>query len=391
MKIKVKKKLLKALESIEDFRKHKEQIVYPLSEILFVSLFGLLKGYVDFKDLYTYFKFNKNNKLFKKLFKTDKIRVPCKSTFHRILSNVSYDGLEVVFRDFFSKHSKGKNIAIDGKWLNGSDVKGQYLESSHKSVLHILDKDNKIVLGHKFMEKGKLSEIPAFNEILNDKTFSTAGQIYTMDALHTQTKTLNYINDNDEYFLAKVKGNQKALKNKLISTIGLFHKPTDTYTSPLWGTEGNKSVSRTVDIFQDLNTNIVMLSGEFKNIQTIIRVTKETTNFISGEVKTTIQYLIANFKGKTPHEFHDMILAHWRVETFHYHKDMLTSEDDHICYVNPFAMTILRSFAVNLYQIYCNNNKNITIDDEIIDKSTMANIKKVCHHDDKFTSDIFEI
>jgi len=84
-----------------------------------------------------------------------------------------------------------------------------------------------------------------------------------------------------------------------------------------------------------------------------------------------------------------MILAHWRVETFHYHKDMLTCEDDHICYVNPFAMTILRSFAVNLYQIYFNENKGAKIED--IFPTTMANIKKVCHHDDKFTSDIFEI
>ena len=110
MKIRQKKKLLKALEGIEDFRKHKEQIVYPLSEVLFVSLFGLVKGYINFKDLYTYYKFNKNNKLLKKLFKTKKIRVPCKSTFHRILSNVSYDGLEVVFRDFFGKYAKGRKF-----------------------------------------------------------------------------------------------------------------------------------------------------------------------------------------------------------------------------------------------------------------------------------------
>ena len=38
MKVKQKKKLLKALDCIKDFRQHKEQIVYPLSEILFVSL-----------------------------------------------------------------------------------------------------------------------------------------------------------------------------------------------------------------------------------------------------------------------------------------------------------------------------------------------------------------
>ena len=192
--------------------------IYGIPHIPGSALKGLAKAaavenireYINSNDLTESIK-QKNESLLKKLFKTKKIRVPCKSTFHRILSNVSYDGLEVVFRDFFSKYAKGKNIAIDGKWLNGSDVKGQYLESSHKSVLHIFDKDSKIALGHKFMEKSKLSEIPAFNEILKDKTFSNAGQIYTMDALHTQTETLNYINENDEYFLAKVKGNQKAL------------------------------------------------------------------------------------------------------------------------------------------------------------------------------------
>jgi len=388
MKLKQKKKLLKALEGIEDFRRHREQIVYPLSEVLFISLFGLIKGYTTFDDLHFYFTKNKDNKIFKNLFDKENIRIPSRSTLHNILSNVSYDGLEVVFREFFSKHALGKNVAIDGKWLNGSDVKGQYLEQTHHSVLHILDKDTKIALGHKFMKKDKLSEIPALNEILKEKVFSNSGQIYTMDALHTQIETLNTINDNKEYFLAKVKGNQKLLRNKVIETINLFHKPTSTYTSPLWGTEGNKSVTRIVDIFQNLDSNIVMYHDKFKNIQTIIRVTKETTDPITGEVKNTIQYLIANFKDKTPHEFHDMILAHWRVETFHYHKDMLTCEDDHICYVNPFVMTILRSFAINLYQIYLNENKGKKIDNR---KITMAEIKRNTTYDDDFTSDIFEI
>ena len=127
------------------------------------------------------------------------------------------------------------------------------------------------------------------------------------------------------------------------------------------------------------------------NGYTIIRVTKETTDLVEHETKISTQYLIANFKDKTSHQFHDMILAHWRVETFHYHKDMLTCEDNHICYINPFAMTILRSLVINLYQIYSNNNENIILDDEIIDKAKMANIKRICHHNDKFALDIFEI
>ncbi len=389
MKFRVKKKLLKQLESIEDFRRRRDQMIYPLSEILFMSLLGLIKGYATFDDLHFYFTKNKNNKIFRKLFNKKKIRVPVRSTLHRILSNVSHDELEIVFREYFGKFAMGKNIAIDGKWLNGSDAHGQYTgKVSHKSVLHIFDKDSKIVLGHKFMEKGKLSEIPAFNEILKDKTFSSAGQIYTMDALHTQTESLNTINKNGEYFLAKVKGNQKVLKNKVCETINLFHQPISSYTSPLWQSENNKSVTRTVDIFQNLNTNIVMLSGEFENIQTIIRVTKETTDLKSGDVKETMQYLIANFKDKSPHQFHDMILAHWRVETFHYHKDMLTCEDEHICYVNPFSMSILRSFAINLYQLFLNKNKDKKLDNR---KITMAEIKRTSTYDDEFAFDLFEL
>ncbi len=66
-----------------------------------------------------------------------------------------------------------------------------------------------------------------------------------------------------------------------------------------------------------------------------------------------------------------------------------TCEDKHICYVNPFAMTILRSFVINLYQLYFNKNKGTKI--ENIFPTTIANIKKWCNLDDIFTSDIFEI
>jgi len=67
---------------------------------------------------------------------------------------------------------------------------------------------------------------------------------------------------------------------------------------------------------------------------------------------------------------------------------MLTCEDDHICYINPFAMTILRSFAVNLYQLYFNKNKGKKLDTR---KITMAEIKRVSNYDDNFTSELFEI
>lgn len=96
---------------------------------------------------------------------------------------------------------------------------------------------------------------------------------------------------------------------------------------------------------------------------------------------------MANFK-TTAQDFAEKILQHWRVETYHYHLDMLTEEDDHIAYVNPFSISILRSFAVNLYQLFLNENKDKKV--LLTGKTIMAEIKRTCSHSDDFAADLLE-
>ena len=129
MKLRRKKELLKQLEEIEDFRSN-DKITYPLGKVLFISLFGLLKGNNTFEQLHDWMEFNSTNKIFLKLFNKQVLDVPCESTLHRILVNTDNDALEKVFINFFAKYVKKKNIAVDGKWLNGSDVNGQYTKES---------------------------------------------------------------------------------------------------------------------------------------------------------------------------------------------------------------------------------------------------------------------
>jgi hypothetical protein len=387
MKIDKKIELLNQLKTITDFRKDEHKIEYPLHEIVFMSLFGLLKGFLTFKDLHTWMQYNENNEVFKKLFKKERVDIPSVSTLHHLLMNVDNNELEEVFRSHFEPYVKLDNIAIDGKWLRGSDVTGQYRQESHKCILNMLDKDVKIVIAHKFLEKGKLSEIPAFQELLEDKLFSKSKQIFSFDALLTQVKLLNSIDESGRRYIAKVKGNQEGLQDKAKSVIANFTEPTQSYKNNIFTIEGNNLTRRTVDIFENKSCNLVMFYGDFKNIQTIIRVTKDITDSKTGETKTTKYYLIANFKADAK-SFHDSILHHWRVETYHYHLDMLTKEDNHITYVNPFSISILRSFAVNLYQLYFNAHKEEKI---MKSKVTMAEIKRTCMHLDDFTSDIFEV
>ncbi len=379
MKIDKKAELLKQLQTLTDFRKDEHKIEYPLHEVIFMSLFGLLKGFVTYKDLNTWMQYQEHNEVLKKLFQKEKVNVPSRSTLHHLLLNID--------NNHFEPYVNLDNIAIDGKWLRGSDVNGQYTQESHKCILNILDKDAKIVIAHKFLEKGKLSEIPAFQELLEDKLFSKASQIFSFDALLTQVNLLNTIDETGRRYIAKVKGNQEGLRDKARSIIANFSAPTDTYKNDIFTIEGNKITRRKVDIFENKSCNLVMFYGDFKNIQTIIRITKEVTDNKTGEIKRKIHYSIANFKADAK-SFHDTILYHWRVETYHYHLDMLTKEDDHIAYVNPFSVSILRGFAVNLYQLYLNAHKGEKI---MKSKVTMAEIKRTCNLRDDFTSDIFEL
>jgi len=387
MKTKNKIKLLEQFKQIPDYRVDKHKIIYSLPEILFMSLCALLQGQTTYDDIHTWMKHNANGKFFKRLFKKRKVKVPSYSHLHHMLVNIDNNILELIFREYFKQYSTYENLAADGKWLNGSDISGQYIEEPHKAMFNILDKDNKIVVGHKMLDKDKRSEIPAFTEILKDKTFYKKGQIFSFDALLTQIDILNTINEQKSFYMAKVKGNQKALKEKIIFTANEFHNPTDTYISPLWQTENNKSVTRTVEIFQDRNCNVVMFHEDFKNIQTIIKITKETRDLKTNVIKTKVEYLIANFK-TTAKDFHNKILQHWNVETYHYHLDMLTCEDNHIAYIEPFNISILRSFTINLYQLYLNANKGTKINDK---KISMARIKRNASFDIEFVLNLFEL
>lgn len=386
MKIKNKKRLIEALKTVNDFRVDKHKIEYPLYEILFMSLFGMLKGYLTYKELHGWMQYQVSNELFKKLFAKESINIPSCSTLHNLLMNTDNNELEVVFRDYFFPYVNLESVSVDGKWLRGSDVSGQYNNESHKSIFNILDKEQKIVIAHKFMEKGKLSEIPAFKELLEDKRFAKDKQIFSFDALLTQVDILNSINDSNRCYIAKIKGNQEGLLSKAKESIELFEQASQNYT-PKATIEGNKLTKRTVEVYENKDCNLVMFHASFKNIQSIIKLTKEVTDNDTGEISTTITYLVANFKS-TAQSFHNAIVKHWDIETYHYHLDKLTKEDDHIAYVNPFSMAILRSFTINLYQLYYNRHKGEKI---MKSKVTMAQIKRTCHHLDDFTSELFEM
>ena len=383
------KALLESLKTVPDYRVDIGKIEYPLHNVLFMVLFALLKGYKDYKDIWRWMVYNKTNLVLMEIFQTKEIKVPSYSTLHDMMINTDNNALERIFRDYFTPFVKKEEIAIDGKWLGGSDANGQYIQASHKAILNILDKKNKIVFAHKLLEKNKQNEITALKEALYEEDlFSDDGQIFSFDAIQTQPKVLNRIDAQNNYYVARVKENQSSLKKKIIQTIDGFREPTDTYVNEDKELSHSKHyVKREVAVFYSNSANQVIYHDKFNNIQSLVRITKTLTNPKTKEESTYTEYFIANFKTSSK-EFGEKILAHWRVETYHYHLDTLLQEDDHIAYKEPFAIAILRSFVLNLIQLFYNVNK----DKKVLPtgKTTIKEIQRTAQHNDSFAAALFE-
>jgi len=162
--------------------------------------------------------------------------------------------------------------------------------------LNILDKDKKIVFAHKFIAKNKENEITALKQVFDeDDLFSDEGQIFSFDAIQTQTQILNHINNKKDKYIARVKNNQKGLKQKVIETIEIYKKPIDSYSfEDMQLSCGKKYVKREVEIFYNPSINIAMYDKNFDNIQTLIRVNKTLTDPKTGKKTFYSEYLIAN-------------------------------------------------------------------------------------------------
>ena len=113
MKFEKAKVLIEALKEIPDYRVDIGKIEYPLHEVLFMTLFALLKGNTTFKDIFIWMTFNKENSILKEIFEKESIKIPSKITLHTLLTNTDNNALEKIFRDYFLEYCQHRtNIKI---------------------------------------------------------------------------------------------------------------------------------------------------------------------------------------------------------------------------------------------------------------------------------------
>ena len=388
MKIQLKnlidiEEILESIAKLPDYRRVEKKIEYAHRDIIFGVMCSMFVGNKNMIQMHEWIEVNYNEPYFKKLInKEDQdLKVPSYPTVRRMIINIDSNKMEEIFRDYFiprAEIDKDSQIASDGKMMNGSGREGKYDVKRNSGMLNMVDTTSKIILAHRAI-RAKESEIPAFQEMLKIK-FSDEPFLHTFDAMNTQESSLNAVHNDGKRYLAKVKGNQGHLQKQTIKTFEEEYKKENnsilTIKDKSTSIEGNKWVRRETYILSSQSCNLIMYNKKFNHVKTIIKQVKYTDDG-SGKEKIKENYLIANFD-ETPAYFQKSIKDHWICETYHYHKDMLTCEDDSKLSINPFGLSILMSFVINSIQLYLNDNKPIN------KKLKMSKVYSYCRNNPLF-------
>lgn len=144
--------------------------------------------------------------------------------------------------------------------------------------------------------------------------------------------------------MAKVKKNQKEL-SRFVKEIESISSISSHYSDSL--KQSGQVINREVYVYNDCS---YLWNGIL--IQSIIRIDKTVDN-----QKTTTHYYISN-EYNDAKTFLTKILNEWSVEIMHFYKDTTLDEDK--CKVNKgaFALSILRSFVINI--LHLNRVENIS-------------------------------
>lgn len=180
--------------------------VYPLVNVLFMMICGVIAGADDFVAIA---RFANTKKAWFAKFLDMSAGVPSHDRFNAILNAIKPEEFEPILLAWLTQlHqvTKGQVIAIDGKTLRRS-----YDHASGKAAIHMVSAwatANHISLGQTIVDQ-KSNEITAIPKLL--EIIEISGGLVTIDAMGCQVEIAAKIVEADADYCLAVKGNQPTL------------------------------------------------------------------------------------------------------------------------------------------------------------------------------------
>lgn len=344
MKLKPKITLLDHFTSLTDPRIDRTK-EHKLIDILTIAICGMISGADNWVAMEQYG--NAKQEWLKQFLELPN-GIPSHDTISRVFAKLDPKEFEQCFRDWVKSISElipGEIISIDGKTVKHSGSK-----SKGKKAIHIVNAwatEQKLVLGQ-LKVKNKSNEITAIPELI--KVLELSGCLVTIDAMGTQTKIAQLIQDRGADYCLALKENQPNLFQEVVH---LFERAEGIDWSEVehdFHRTINKGHGRT-EIRRHWTMPVTELffdEEKWTGLQSIGLI--ESVRKIDGETTTNKRYYLNSFSSDAS-LLARAVRSHWGVENnVHWVLDVAFKEDD--CPVHsdhaPENLSQLRKMSLNL-------------------------------------------
>lgn len=274
--------------------------------------------------------------------------IPSLATFHRVIKHVDAQLLDTVFNEWVhdrmltqtSQDGARRAVAVDGKEVRGAKNGGQ----SRVFLFAALDHGTGAVIGQESIGE-KTNEIPHFAPLM-DRISDLAGMVITADALHTQKAHAEYVHERGAFYVFTVKGNQRALYNKIAS---------QTWASlPVQHTVCEKGHGRTT------TWSITCQPAQdwigFPHAKQTIRLTRDRHDHATGEKTREHVFAITSLPTDqaSPQDVGRYVRGHWGIENrLHWVRDVSFNEDKSQIRAGNGAhvMATIRNLAISVHRL----------------------------------------
>src|SRR5690606_258269 len=197
-------------------RTHRGHFLYPLEEILFLSVSAILSGMDDWTSI-TMFGRTKLDWL--RQYYPYRNGIPSHDVLGKVFASLDPGAFSEAFSGWVNSIAEltgGEVVAIGGKTIRGSDDK-----AAGRSAFHVVSayaSGNRLCLGQQVTAE-KSNEITAIPVLLDH--LSLEGCTITIDAMGCQKAIAGQITGKKADYVLMVKGNQPELKEQVEKVMGM--------------------------------------------------------------------------------------------------------------------------------------------------------------------------
>ena len=345
------KKPLEAIEEhfgkIQDPRKDRTKD-HKLIDVITVAICAVICGAEGWVDIENF----GNKKLpWLKTFLELPNGIPSHDTFGRVFSLMDAEQFQAAFYEWVQAVNEmvhGQIVNIDGKCLRGSQEKG--LGKRGIYMVSAWAEENHLVLGQRKVDE-KSNEITAIPELL--KVLALSGCIVTIDAIGTQTKIAQNIQEAGADYLLSVKENQGHLYEDLSMLFGVDQELNFKYASLEHAKTTNKGHGRIEvrECWSTSNPQYLKLIRNYQHwagLKSIVMVI--STRIIDGVETRQLRYYISSLPSNAQRIL-QVCRRHWAIENeLHWILDVALNEDHSRVRKDqaPENFAVLRHIALNL-------------------------------------------